>query len=449
MAYPWTSARFAYPRGAVDEETRLRDELTNLPSRELMREHLALAIARATTDEREVALMHVGLDGFRLINDGLGRAAGDATLQQVAARLEDLTGPVNVVARPGGDQFCVMLADVRGGAEQLVEMVGAQVEAVLREPFEVGGAQFELSASIGASVFPLDARDEDSLIAHAEAAMHNAKELGAGTLAVYSGGTQDAYERLVLPFRLRTALARDDFVLHYQPIISVPSGGVAAVEALIRFCDPRRGLVPPLEFLPAAEFTGLIEPIGEWVLETACVQAREWRAAGRAVPISINLSLRQVRDSGYAARAERMVARHGLSPRDFILEVTESTAMEDPRCAEDTMSELRRLGFRIAIDDFGTGYSSLARLRQMPVDWVKLDRTLLADVEHDESARRLAAAAVQLISTLEMTAVAEGVESSAQLGYLAAAGCSLAQGFHLSRPLPAADVAEMLPPAAA
>src|SRR4051794_9220887 len=325
-------------RAAVIEETPLRDELTNLPSRQLMREHLALAVARAGAEERQVVLLNLGLDGFRLINDGLGRAAGDATLQQVAARLEDLTGPVNVVARPGGDQFCVMLADVRGGADQLVEMVGAQVEAVLREPFEIGGAQFELSASIGASVFPLDARDEDSLIAHAEAAMHNAKELGAGTLAVYSGGTQDAYERLVLPLRLRTALERDDFVLHYQPIVSVPTRAGAAAGALTRFCDPRRGLVPPLEFLPAAEFTGLIEPIGEWVLQTACLQAREWRAAGRAVPISINLSLRQVRDSGYAARAERMVVRHGLTPGDFILEVTESTAMEDPRCAEDTMT---------------------------------------------------------------------------------------------------------------
>jgi diguanylate cyclase (GGDEF)-like protein len=429
----------------VKEETPLRDELTNLPSRELMREHLALAVARAGVEERQVALMHVGLDGFRRINDGLGRAAGDAVLRQVATRLEDLTGPVNVVARPGGDQFCVMLSDVRGGAEQLVEMVGAQVEAVLREPFEISGAQFELSASIGASVFPLDARDEDSLIAHAEAAMLNAKELGAGTLAVYSGGTQDAYERLVLPLRLRTALERDDFVLHYQPIVSVPEGSVVAVEALIRFCDPRRGLVPPLEFLPAAEFTGLIEPIGEWVLQTACLQARSWGAEGRAVPISINLSLREVRESGYAARAARIVASHGLSPRDFILEVTESTAMEDPRCAEDTMTELRELGFRIAIDDFGTGYSSLARLRQMPVDLVKLDRTLLADVEHDDAARRLAAAAVTLIATLEMTAVAEGVESAAQLGYLAAAGCTLAQGFHLARPLPADEVSALLP----
>src|SRR4051794_5278935 len=332
-------------RAAVIDETPLRDELTSLPSRELMREHLALAVARASADERQVVVMNLGLDGFRLINDGLGRAAGDATLQQVAARLEDLTGPVNVVARPGGDQFCVMLADIRGGAEELVEMVGAQVEAVLREPFEIGGAQVELSASIGANVFPIDAHDEDSLIAHAEAAMHNAKELGAGTLAVYSGGTQDAYERLVLPLRLRTALERDDFVLHYQPIVSVPGGGVAAVEALIRFCDPRRGLVPPLEFLPAAEFTGLIQPIGEWALDSACRQSLEWRQAGRSVPISVNVSLREVRDRGYAARAARLVKKHGLAPHDFILEVTESTAMEDPRCAEDTMTQLRELGF--------------------------------------------------------------------------------------------------------
>jgi diguanylate cyclase (GGDEF)-like protein len=428
----------------VPDQTPLRDELTDLPARPLMREHLALAVARAGADEREVALLHVGLDGFRHINDGLGRPAGDAALRQVAARLEDLTGPVNVVARPGGDQFCVMLADIRGGAEQMVEMVGAQVEAVLREPFEIAGAEFELSASIGASMFPLDARDEDSLIAHAEAAMHEAKQLGAGTLALYSGGTQDAYERLVLPLRLRTALESDDFVLHYQPIVSVPGERVAAVEALIRFCDPRRGLVPPIEFLPAAEFTGLIEPIGEWVLDAACRQSLEWRQTGRSIPISVNVSLREVRDSGYAARAARLVDRHGLAPQDFILEVTESTAMEDPRCAEDTMTQLRRLGFRIAIDDFGTGYSSLARLRQMPVDLVKLDRTLLEDVHSDEGARRLVTAAINLIHTLDMTAVAEGVENSTQLTYLTDSGCTLAQGFHLARPLPGAEVAELL-----
>src|SRR4051794_14150548 len=351
--------------------------------------------------------MHVGLDDFRRINNGIGRSAGDAALREVAERLQDLTGPLNVVARPGGDQFCVLLADIRDGAEQMVEMVGAQVEAVLRGRFEIGGAEFELSGSIGASVFPSDARDEDTLIAHAEAAMMNAKELGAGKLAVYSGGTQDAYDRLVLPLRLRTALEHDDFVLHYQPIMSVADGRVAAVEALIRFCDPKHGLVPPLKFLPAAEFTGLIEPIGDWVLHAACEQSREWRAAERPVRVSVNLSLRQVRDTAYAERAARIVASHGLSPRDFVLEVTESTAMEDPRCAEDTMTRLRELGFRIAIDDFGTGYSSLARLRQMPVDMVKLDRSLIAGVEHDESARRLARAVITLIQELDMVAVAE------------------------------------------
>jgi EAL domain-containing protein (putative c-di-GMP-specific phosphodiesterase class I) len=270
--------------------------------------------------------------------------------------------------------------------------------------------------------------------------MLNAKELGPGKLAVYSGGTQDAYDRLVLPLRLRTALERDDFVLHYQPIVSVADGRLAAVEALIRFCDPTRGLVPPLKFLPAAEFTGLIEPIGEWVLDSACAQSREWRAAGRPVRISINLSLRQVREASFAGRAASIVASHSLSPRDFILEVTESTAMEDPRCAEDTMTELRELGFRIAIDDFGTGYSSLARLRQMPVDLVKLDRTLIADVERDESARRLARAVIALIQELDMTAVAEGIENAAQLRFAREANCTLAQGFHLARPAPAGEL---------
>ena len=425
-------------------EPPLRDELTDLPGRPLMREHLALAVARAEAEEREVAFLHVGLDGFRFINDSLGRSAGDAALRQVASRLEDLTGPINVVARPGSDQFCVMLADVRRDAEQVAEMVGTQVEAVLREPFAIEGARFELSASIGVSIYPRDARDEDSLIEHAEAAMYDAKEAGAGSMNVYSGGTQDAYERLVLPFRLRTALEQDDFLLHYQPIVSLDDGRVAAVEALLRFCDPKRGLVPPLEFLPAAEFTGLIEPIGEWVLDSACAQARTWRDAGTPVRVSVNLSLRQLRQDDYAERAARRVSAHGLEPRDLILEVTESTAMEDPGCAERVMRDLHEAGFSLAIDDFGTGYSSLGRLRQMPVDLVKLDRTLLEDVEADEDARCLAAAAIALVRTLGMTPVAEGIETPGQASFAADEGCELAQGFHLARPLPAERLVELL-----
>jgi diguanylate cyclase (GGDEF)-like protein len=414
-----------------------------------MEEHLRLAVARARAEERELAFLHVGLDHFRLINDSLGREAGDATLKEIADRLEDLTGPRNVVARPGGDQFCVLLPDVSRDAGKLAEMVATQIEAVLHHPFAVQGADFELSASIGVSIFPADARDETTLLAHAEAAMHDAKQAGAGTLAVYSGGTQDAYERLVLPLRLRTALEHDDFVLHYQPIFDLGTRDVASAEALLRYRDPKGSLVPPGEFLAAAEFTGLIEPIGDWVVAAACEQMLRWRDDGITLGVNVNLSLRQVRQTAFASRFTRQVEQYGIDPGDLVLEITESTAMLDPSCVEVVMKELREAGFRLAIDDFGTGYSSLARLRQMPVDIVKLDRTLLVNVEDDQSARNLASAALNLIAALDMTAVAEGVETATQLDFLTEAGCTLAQGFHLARPLPPQELARvgaLLPP---
>ena len=417
-----------------------RDELTGLPSRDLLKEHLQLALARAEQDEREVALLHVGLDRFQLVNSSLGREAGDAALQEVARRLDELTGPTDVVARPGSDEFCVLVPDVRSNGEATAELVARAIAATVQEPFAVDGTNFELSASVGVSLYPRDAKDADLLFKHAEAALHDAKALGAGAVAFYAGGTQDAYERLVLPLRLRGALERRDFVLQYQPIFSLGDGSVACAEALIRCRDPDRGLIPPLDFLPVAEYTGLIEPIGDWVVTAACEEARRWRDSGADLALSFNASLRQFRQPRFAERVRRSVERFGLEPSSVIVEITESTAMQEPRCVEPVLAELRAAGLRIAIDDFGTGYSSLVRLREMPVDIVKLDRMLLARAPEDEGAARLVAAAVELVRSLEMTAVAEGVERETQLDFLVTEGCPWAQGFHLARPLDAGNI---------
>jgi diguanylate cyclase (GGDEF)-like protein len=411
-----------------------RDELTGLPSRDLLREHLALAVARAREEEREVALLHVGLDRFQLVNQSLGREAGDAALREIGRRLDELTGPTQVVARAGSDQFCVLVPDLRRDAEGTAELVARAIAAQVQEPFAVDGADFELSASVGVSVFPADASEDDMLLRHAEAAMHDAKSLGAGSIAFYAGGTQDAYERLILPLRLRGALERHEFLLQYQPIFSLADGSVACVEALIRCRDPERGLIPPLDFLPVAEYTGLIEPIGEWVVSAACKDAKKWIDAGKRIPFSFNASLRQFRQENFAEQVTREVERCGLDPADVIVEITESTAMQEPRCVEPVLDELRAAGLRIAIDDFGTGYSSLVRLRELPVDIVKLDRMLLARAPEDDAAARLVSAAIELVRSLGMLAVAEGVEREEQRMFLVERGCPWAQGYHLARP---------------
>ena len=433
----------------TDRGPELTDDLTGLPDRSLLREHLTLALARARDDESEVALLHVGLDDFRLVNDSLGYDAGDGVLCEVASRLRGALRQTNVVARPGEDRFCVMLADLDRSAADVIEIVVGQIMAAVEEPLSVNGSSFQLGASIGVSVFPVDAEDEETLMRHAEAAMHEAKGAGRGHFVVYAGGTQEALERLTMTARLREALRRDDLVLHYQPIVELPDGRPAGVEALLRWRDGNRGLIPPLKFIPVAEYTGLIQAIGDWVLDRACGQAREWQLAGLRVPVSVNVSLRQFAATGFAAGVARRLAEHALDPSMLMLEITESTAMRDPACVEPVFAELHQAGVRIAIDDFGAGYSSLSRLQRMPVDFLKIDRALLAGAPEDAEAARLAVAAVDLVRSLGRTAIAEGVETEEQRRFLAELGCPLAQGFHFARPLPAEEVTALLRPESA
>jgi EAL domain-containing protein (putative c-di-GMP-specific phosphodiesterase class I) len=274
--------------------------------------------------------------------------------------------------------------------------------------------------------------------------MHAARRGDGNRVLFYDGGTADALERLLMTSRLRRAVDNDELLLHFQPIFRLPAGEIVAAEALLRWSDPERGLVPPLDFIPAAEYTGMIEPIGHWVVETCCAQVAAWREAGLEVPVSFNVSPRQFRDPSFVEVVEREVERHGIPATALIVEVTESVAMREPACVEPVLDRLRDLGVRLAIDDFGAGYSSLARLRDLDVDLLKIDRTFLAEAATDGRAGDLVGAALDLASALGMTAVAEGVETEQQRAFLVERGCALAQGFHLARPLPVDEATALL-----
>lgn len=426
-----------------------RCPLTHLPTRLLLQEHIRMAINRARRNDRQVALLHIGLDDFRLVNDSLGRQAGDRVLRAVAERMEGTLPDVLVLARVAGDEFCALIADLGSDSEAVVESVAGHTRGALDEPFEVDGKAFQVGATMGASRYPADAHDDDDLFRHAEAAMRQAKDFERGSLLFYAGGTSDSLERLLLTARLRGALERDEFRLEYQPMFELPSGRVAAVEALLRWHDPRHGVVPPLRFIPSAEHSGLIGPIGDWVIDTACAQARAWLDQALEVRVSVNVSLRQFRDARFVERLGQTLRHHGVPPAQLIVEITESTAMRAAECVEPVLDEMRALGVAVAIDDFGVGHSSLGRLREMSVDVLKLDGTFLPRASDDDGnrARRLLGASLDLVEALGMTAVVEGVETPEQHELISARGTHCyAQGFHLARPMAPERIPDLLRP---
>ena len=322
------------------------------------------------------------------------------------------------------------------GAAKLVEQLDA--------PLRVKDVEFQLGASIGIAIAPGHGRDARELLKHAHAAMHRAKHAGRGTWAVYADGDEeDSHRRLTLTARLRRALADDELVLHYQPLFDVAAGAVHGVEALVRWQDPATGLVQPAAFIPHAEESRLITDIGAWVVDAVCRQAAAWRAQGLAPRISINAAPRELRDAGYAGRLAAALARHELAPRQFMIEVTES-ALVAPKGELPTLDALHQLGVALAIDDFGTRYSSLARLRDLPVGVLKIDRAFLLDVPRDPQAAAIVEAIASLGRALDMDVVAEGIETPAQLELAERAGCRYAQGYHLAWPMPAAEMTARL-----
>ena len=422
----------------------LHDRLTGLPTPALLREHASVAVARAARHDRHVVLLHVGLDDFRLVNDGLGRDAGDAVLREAAARVREAVPALHVVARAGADELCVLLTDLPKAPEATAHAIGAQVIEALRRPFETRRGSFELGATMGGSAFPGDAPDADALLRHADAALHRAKETERGGLLFYDGGTTESLERLLMTARLRTALEQEQLFLDFQPFVALRTGRVPAAEALLRWRHPDRGVVPPLEFIPVAEHSGLIDEVGAWVMDAACRQARAWEEQELEIAVSFNVSLHEFRDEHFADRLAERMSAHGTHPTRIIVELTESTLMREPRCVEPMLAQLRRLGVRVAIDDFGTGYSSLARLRDLDVDILKIDRTFLPAAPGGRRATRVIVAALGLAEALGVTPVVEGVENEEQLSFLRDRGETLAQGFHLGRPMPPAHVADLV-----
>jgi diguanylate cyclase (GGDEF)-like protein/PAS domain S-box-containing protein len=420
------------------------DSLTGLPNRALLREHLEPALARARRAGRSVALMYLDLDDFKAVNDSFGHDAGDQLLCQVAERLLGRRRASDVLARQSGDEFMLLLTDLGGDpGEATVAAAGGMLD-ILSEPFRVGDESFHISGSIGISIFPRDADDAGTLLRHADAAMYEAKAEGRSGVMRYEQRPTASIDRLSLTTRLRHAVERGELRLHWQPIVSPADGALHAVEALVRWQDPARGLVAPAEFIPIAEETGLIEEIGAWVVDAIAHQRAAWRAQGADPRVHLNVSPRELRYNYFADRMLDRIAGHGQGLDGLTIEITETVAMRERARTEPMLRQLVEAGAQVAIDDFGSGYSSLTRLRELPVSVLKLDRTFLVDVPARREATAVVTAVIELAAALDMAAVAEGVETEAQRAFLVDRGCPLAQGFLLGRPAPAADLAALI-----
>lgn len=420
------------------------DQLTGLPNRAMLSDHLMVAVARAKRTRMSSALLCLDVDDFKLVNDSLGHAVGDELLTALAKRLEGGGRHADVLSRAGGDEFFLLLPDLPEDGEGAALTAAKRITAAFQEPFEIAGAELHVSVSVGVSLFPRDAADADELLRHADAAMYQAKRDARSGFALYKPSADDPLERLNLTARLRKALKGGDLVLHYQPIYSLAQNKPVGVEALIRWNDPVRGLVPPAEFIPAAEHSGLIEPIGEWVLDEVCRQAAEWSRLGLQPSVSVNASPRELRRPEYVEGLARALARRGVDPSRIVVEVTESAAMDETGTGQRMLARLQELGVSTAIDDFGEGFSSLSRLREMPVERLKIDRSFMREVPEKAEPTAVICAIIQLAEALGREVVAEGVETEEQRQFLLEQGCPLGQGFHLCRPLPPDEVTALL-----
>lgn len=415
------------------------DALTGLPNRALMNDRLAKALPTARRRNEKVAVLFLDLDRFKLINDSLGHTVGDLLLKEVSHRLEGCTRQQDTVSRIGGDEFIILLTGVDEASA-----IASRVASALTAPFEVKGHVLTTSCSIGISMFPDDGDNGETLIKYADQAMYCAKESGRNAFRFFSAEmNRQITERAALENDLRRAVENEEFFLVYQPQIVTASGELAGFEALIRWRHPQLGLVPPDKFIGIAESTGLILPIGEWVINTACIQARKWLDEGHLyVPVAVNVSAVQFRQAEFCEVIKRALANSGLPPEYLELELTESLLLTNQDVVFSVLKQLREMGLSLAIDDFGTGYSSLAYLKQFHVNKLKIDKSFIREITTNSDDAAIATAIIQMAKSLNLTVIAEGVEDKSQFDFLRAQKCDEIQGYYISKPGSASEIAE-------
>jgi diguanylate cyclase (GGDEF)-like protein/PAS domain S-box-containing protein len=426
------------------EHLATHDELTGLPNRALMRDRIAQGLARARRAGLQVAVMFLDLDRFKVINDGYGHPFGDQLLRAVAQRLTELVREGDTVARLGGDEFLVLLLDLRRLADAYV--VAQKILDALDGGISVGGRELHVNTSVGVALFPQDGHDVDALITNADVAMYRAKELGGAVYQFFNSEmSRQTTRRVELETQLRGALARRELNLRYQPKVDLRSGRITGCEALLRWNHPA-GTVPPAQFVPVAEESGLIIPIGDWVLRSACAQVKAWHDEGlSAVPVAVNVSPRQFLRQDVVSWVMDALASTGLAPRLLELELTESLIAEDPDKVAAAMRQLRQHGVKFSIDDFGTGYSNLSYLKRFPVDSLKIDQSFVKNVGTAQDDEAISRAMISLAHGLRLKVIAEGVETEQQQDFLARHGCDEIQGHVFSPPLHALAFASLLP----
>lgn len=416
------------------------DALTDLPNRGLVQDRIQQAIASARRSGAQFAVMFIDLDKFKSINDTLGHDVGDRLLQMVAHRLTGALRAGDTVGRQGGDEFIVLLASLSAAEDSA--LVAKKILGVLSAPFTINGQDLRSDGSIGIAVYPQDGDDVETLLKNSDTAMYHAKEAGRGNYQFFAQAMNaTAAERSLLEGDLRQAIDRSELVLHFQPLVKIADGSIVATEALVRWNHPRLGLVGPGRFIPVAEDSGLIVPLGEWVLRRACAQLNQWRKQGLQLPrMVVNLSPRQFRQKHLVQTFSRVLSETGADPHWLGLEVTENVIMENPEVAVGVLRELKALGIELSLDDFGTGYSSLSYLKRFPIDKLKIDQSFVRDIATDADDEALVAAIIVMAHRLNICVVAEGVETEAQLAFLRAHNCDEYQGYLFSRPLPADEL---------
>src|SRR5829696_8558363 len=422
------------------------DTVTQLPNRALFEDRLTQAVAIAKATGQSLGVLFISLDHLKKVNDSLGHGSGDVLLREFAERLKSCISKSDTVARFGNDEFALLRTQING-TKDIIETIGS-LSQLLKFSFDLPGHELFATASVGVSLFPLDGEDCHTLLKHAGAALYKAKKSGGANYQFFTADMHDlATKRLGLESSLRRAIQNEEFLLHYQPRVSVDSLAIVGVEALVRWQHPQLGLISPSEFIPLAEDTGLIVPIGEWVLRTACLQGRRWREQGFApIQIGVNISARQFHDQDLTQTVIRILEETGWSPKYLELELTESSIMQNAEFAAGMLTRLKNMGINISIDDFGTGFSSLGSLKRLPIDALKIDQSFVREATTDPDDAALVMAIITLAHNLRLRVVAEGVETEDQLRFLQLLRCDEIQGYFFSRPLPADKLVALFDP---